>query len=94
MYESYFAQVQASNPTPKVHPYFDRLIKPLLERKTDEGAVGDVGDEMDLEAELGEMREEREEGDRKMKERAANGKGKDKGKVKKELGTSGGQQDQ
>ena len=57
VYESYFAQVQASNPLPKVHPYFERLIRPLLERKNDE--YEDAGESMGLEQELEEMREER-----------------------------------
>ncbi|ORY32176.1 acyl-coenzyme A oxidase I [Naematelia encephala] len=57
VYESYFAQVQASNPTPKEHPYFNRLIKPLLEREntTYEDAEGAMG----LDDELTEMAEER-----------------------------------
>lgn len=44
IYESYFNQVTASNPTPKVHPYFDRLIKPLLTRQND--GIEDLGAEM------------------------------------------------
>lgn len=59
IYESYFAQVRASNPTPKEHPYFNRLIKPLLERQnaTHNDAEGDMG----LDEELREMEEERKE---------------------------------
>jgi acyl-CoA oxidase len=89
VYESYFAQVQASNPLPKVHPYFERLIRPLLERQEDGSALGDVGAEMHLEDELQEMREERMESERLVKEKKAA-----KEKVKKEYGTSGAQQDQ
>jgi len=59
VYESYFAQVQASNPLPKVHPYFDRLIKPLLERKNEE--YSDVNESMGLDEELAEMEKERKE---------------------------------
>jgi acyl-CoA oxidase len=89
VYESYFAQVQASNPLPKEHPYFERLIRPLLERKEDDSALGDVGAAMDLESELDEMRQERQESERLAKEK----KGRKEG-VKKEFGTSGAQQDQ
>lgn len=62
VYESYFAQVQASNPTPKVHPYFDRLIKPLLEREN--ALIEDTGAEMGLDEELEEMKAEREEAEK------------------------------
>ncbi|RXK36154.1 hypothetical protein M231_06596 [Tremella mesenterica] len=57
VYESYFAQVQSSNPLPKEHPYFERLIRPLLERKND--TFEDPGEEMGLEEELKEMEEDR-----------------------------------
>lgn len=66
VYESYFAQVQASNPLPKEHPYFARLIKPLLDR-TNTG-IEDPEAEMDLDEELKEMKLERD---------AAEDKGKD-----------------
>nr|AOR81608.1 acyl-CoA oxidase [Phaffia rhodozyma] len=33
IYEAYFDHVRRSNPLPKIHPYFERLIKPLLERQ-------------------------------------------------------------
>lgn len=94
VYESYFAQVQASNPLPKVHPYFERLIKPLLERKEDGSAIGDVGADMDLEGELEEMRVERAESEKVLKERKASKEQVKGEKVKKEYGTSGAQQDQ
>ena len=58
IYESYFAQVQASNPLPKEHPYFARLIKPLLEREN--SVIEDPESEMGLDGELKEMHEERE----------------------------------
>ncbi|WOO77293.1 Acyl-coenzyme A oxidase 2 [Vanrija pseudolonga] len=57
VYESYFNQVRAANPPPKEHPYFNRLIKPLLERET--GHMEDPGAEMDLDDELAELAEER-----------------------------------
>jgi acyl-CoA oxidase len=53
VYESYFAQVQAANPSVKEHPYFNRLIKPLLERDT--AYVEDLGTEMDLDDEIAEL---------------------------------------
>jgi acyl-CoA oxidase len=56
VYESYFAQVRASNPLPKEHPYFERLIRPLLERKNAE--LPDVEKDMGLDEELEEMRQE------------------------------------
>ncbi|KAL7422579.1 fatty-acyl coenzyme A oxidase [Cryptotrichosporon argae] len=58
VYESYFAQVQACNPLPKTHPYFDRLIRPLLEREAG-AALDDVGEAMALDDELAEMADER-----------------------------------
>ena len=58
VYESYFAQVQASNPPHKTHPYFDRLIKPLLERQNT--GIEDPENEMGLDDELKEMKAERE----------------------------------
>ncbi|CAD6585144.1 MAG: fatty-acyl coenzyme A oxidase [Tremellales sp. Tagirdzhanova-0007] len=57
VYESYFAQVQASNPLPKEHPYFTRLIKPLLDREN--SAIDDPEAAMGLDDELREMAEER-----------------------------------
>lgn len=65
VYESYFAQVRASNPLPKTHPYFERLIRPLLEREN--LALPDVEKDMDLDAELNEMKAERQEGGDKEK---------------------------
>lgn len=57
IYEAYFAQVQASNPLPKEHPYFERLIRPLLERENLE--IEDVDQAMGLDDELQEMAEDR-----------------------------------
>ncbi|WVQ95274.1 hypothetical protein IAU59_002369 [Kwoniella sp. CBS 9459] len=57
VYESYFAQVQAANPLPKEHPYFNRLIKPLLERQNED--MEDPGSAMGLEDELKEMEDDR-----------------------------------
>lgn len=58
VYESYFAQVQASNPLPKEHPYFARLIKPLLDRQDDH--LDDPESSMALDDELKEMADERQ----------------------------------
>lgn len=58
VYESYFAQVQASNPLPKEHPYFTRLIKPLLDRQDD--VLDDPESAMSLDDELKEMAEDRQ----------------------------------
>lgn len=33
VYVAYFNQVRNANPLPKVHPYFERLIKPLIDRE-------------------------------------------------------------
>ncbi|GAA6009547.1 hypothetical protein JCM10207_003821 [Rhodosporidiobolus poonsookiae] len=61
IYERYFKRVRDSNPFEPVHPYFDRLIKPLIEREPLE--LGDDADEMDLDDEIAELRAEREEAD-------------------------------
>lgn len=56
VYVHYFAQVKQQNP-PQDHPYFDRLIKPLIHRKAneddddedEEGGLEDEDDEEDAE---------------------------------------------
>ncbi|KAI8575429.1 hypothetical protein K450DRAFT_284372 [Umbelopsis ramanniana AG] len=56
VYVHYFAQVKQQNP-PKEHPYFDRLIKPLIHRKAneddldedEEGGLEDEDEEEDAE---------------------------------------------
>lgn len=55
----YFNQVRASNPTPKVHPYFERLIKPLFERTDDDD--DDVDGKMGFSEEFEELKREREQ---------------------------------
>ncbi|WVO14615.1 hypothetical protein L204_102252 [Cryptococcus depauperatus] len=67
VYESYFAQVQAANPLPKEHPYFERLIRPLLERQND--SLEDPEQAMNLDDELKEMDEERKEATKDREER-------------------------
>jgi acyl-CoA oxidase len=65
VYESYFAQVQASNPLPKEHPYFTRLIKPLLDRHDD--VLDDPGSAMSLDDELKEMKADRKSAEEKFR---------------------------
>ncbi|GAA5898215.1 hypothetical protein JCM6882_000105 [Rhodosporidiobolus microsporus] len=59
VYERYFDRVRASNPFEPVHPYFDRIIKPFIEREPLE--LGDDADSMDLDDEIGELRAEQKE---------------------------------
>jgi len=60
VYEHYFNLVRASNPPLKEHPYFSRLIEPLLSRPKNEEEE-DVNEAMGLEDELAEMEAERKE---------------------------------
>ena len=57
VFTNFLVQVQASNPLPKEHPYFTRLIKPLLDREN--SAIDDPEAAMGLDDELREMAEER-----------------------------------
>ncbi|GAA5973030.1 hypothetical protein JCM8115_005984 [Rhodotorula mucilaginosa] len=59
VYERYFARVKASNPHNPVAPYFERVIKPLIEREPLE-LVDDV-DQIDLDGEIAEIQAEREQ---------------------------------
>lgn len=56
VYKTYFDQVRASNPHQPVHPYFDRIIKPLLER---EPLVLDDVSEIELDDEIAEIAADR-----------------------------------
>ncbi|ORY83524.1 acyl-CoA dehydrogenase/oxidase C-terminal [Leucosporidium creatinivorum] len=58
VYKVYFDRVRESNPHESVHPYFDRIIKPLLER---EPLELDDAEEMELDEEIAEMKSERDE---------------------------------
>ncbi|SCV73902.1 BQ2448_6332 [Microbotryum intermedium] len=58
VYKVYFDRVRESNPHESVHPYFERIIKPLLEREPLE--IVDA-DDVGLDEEIDEIREEREE---------------------------------
>ncbi|GAA6033645.1 hypothetical protein JCM8097_004363 [Rhodosporidiobolus ruineniae] len=78
IYEKYYQRVKDSNPFEMVHPYFDRLIKPLIEREPLE--LGDDVDDMDLDDEIAELRAEREE-----QEDAKKGEAEKTEKVEKEL---------
>ncbi|GAA6022005.1 hypothetical protein JCM11491_005491 [Sporobolomyces phaffii] len=68
VYEKYFNRVKESNPFEPVHPYFERIIKPLIEREPLE--LGDDAESMDLDEEIGEIIEEKEE---ELKEKRAGG---------------------
>ena len=59
IYNHYFNLVRAANPPPKEHPYFERLIRPLLQRQPLEI---DDGSSIDLDEEIAEMVAEREQG--------------------------------
>lgn len=59
IYNTYFNLVRANNPPKKEHPYFQRLIAPLLQRETT--PLDDSG-EMGLDEEIEEMLEERRNG--------------------------------
>ena len=54
VYKVYFDRVRASNPHESVHPYFERIIKPLLEREPLE--LDDAAD-MDLDDEISEIKQ-------------------------------------
>lgn len=58
VYRSYFDQVRAANPHPSVHPYFERIIKPLITRDALE--TDDAADIM-IDEEIQEIQEERAE---------------------------------
>jgi len=59
VYSAYFNAVRAANPLPPVHPYFDRLIKPLLTREPLE--LGDAS-EIGIDEEIEEILQERLQG--------------------------------
>ncbi|KAI8444493.1 acyl-coenzyme a oxidase 1 [Phakopsora pachyrhizi] len=59
VYEAYFNAVRAANPLPPVHPYFERLIKPILTREALE--FGDAG-EIGIDEEIESIQQERSEG--------------------------------
>ncbi|EGF98076.1 uncharacterized protein MELLADRAFT_46146 [Melampsora larici-populina 98AG31] len=60
VYAAYFNAVRAANPLPPVHPYFDRLIKPLLTRKPLE--MEDAAS-MSIDEEIEEIQQERLSGE-------------------------------
>ncbi|EMS19847.1 acyl-CoA oxidase [Rhodotorula toruloides NP11] len=59
VYESYYNQVKAANPHSPVAPYFERVIRPLIEREPLE--LGDDAESMELDDEIAEIQAEREE---------------------------------
>jgi len=68
VYERYHNRVKESNPFNPVHPYFERIIKPLIEREPLE--MGDDADTIELDAELEEIAAERLEGEDARREEA------------------------
>jgi len=67
VYKAYFERVRAANPPLAPHPYFEKLIKPLLEREpTDIGDADDIG----IDEEIAEIKAEREEAQAEAKLRA------------------------
>lgn len=59
VYQEYFAMVQRNNPQQKPHPYFERLIKPLLQRANPE--YEDATEEIGLDDEIEEIQAEQKE---------------------------------
>lgn len=57
VYVHYFEQVKRANPPPRDHPYFERLIKPLLERRLP-GQDDDDDDEDEPESDLDDQEDE------------------------------------
>jgi acyl-CoA oxidase len=64
IYNHYFNLVRQANPSQPVPPYFEKLIKPLMERQP--MPLDDASD-MDLDSEIEEMIEEREQGRQETK---------------------------
>lgn len=59
VYSAYFNAVRAANPLPPVHPYFSKLIKPLLTR---EPLELDDASEIGIDEEIEEIQQERLQG--------------------------------
>ncbi|KAH9459030.1 hypothetical protein Pst134EA_019180 [Puccinia striiformis f. sp. tritici] len=59
VYSAYFNAVQAANPLPPVHPYFDQLIKPMLTQEPLE--MGDAS-QIGINQEIEEIQQERLQG--------------------------------
>ncbi|WFD01322.1 acyl-CoA oxidase [Malassezia yamatoensis] len=65
VYKEYFAMVQRNNPPIKPHPYFERLIKPVLNRAMEE--TEDLDEAIGLDEEIDEIQAERKEADQAKK---------------------------
>ena len=65
VYKEYFSMVQRNNPQLKPHPYFERLIKPLLNRPNVE--MEDLDEEIGLDDEIDEIQTERKEAEEAAK---------------------------
>ncbi|KAI9600187.1 hypothetical protein KEM48_000601 [Puccinia striiformis f. sp. tritici PST-130] len=67
IYSAYFNAVQVANPLPPVHPYFDRLMKPMLTQEPLE--MGDAS-QIGINQEIEEIQQERLQGVNKSNEGA------------------------
>ncbi|GJN92665.1 hypothetical protein Rhopal_005700-T1 [Rhodotorula paludigena] len=64
IYERYFARVKEANPHQPVAPYFERVIRPLIER---EPLSIDDADDIEIDDEIAEIEEERREDEEEKK---------------------------
>ncbi|EPQ29503.1 uncharacterized protein PFL1_02722 [Pseudozyma flocculosa PF-1] len=69
IYREYFRMVRRNNPQLKAHPYFDRLIKPFIERQAAE--VEDFDEAIGIDEEIEEIKQDREEAEAEAKAEAA-----------------------
>ncbi|KAK4051733.1 fatty-acyl coenzyme A oxidase [Microbotryomycetes sp. JL221] len=81
VYKVYFDRVKESNPHESQHPYFERVIKPLLER---EPLELDDAEDMSLDDEIQEIQDERDEA-RKEAEEAKQAKEEQQDKNRQQL---------
>ncbi|KAI3623595.1 acyl-CoA oxidase [Malassezia furfur] len=65
VYQEYFNTIRRNNPPLKPHPYFERLIKPLIQRPMPE--VEDLDEAIGLDEEIDEIQAERREAEQQSK---------------------------
>ena len=65
VYREYFAMVQRNNPVLKPHPYFNTLIKPLIQRTVNEPE--DLDEAIGIDEEIDEIQAERREAEEESK---------------------------
>ena len=65
IYREYFRMVRRNNPQLKEHPYFERLIRPFLERETAE--YEDFDEAIGIDDEIEEIKQDREEAEAEAK---------------------------